>query len=109
MFQKESTVENMKVASRFFDMHPRADTVRLAGCPLTTGVFGGSLFRDPGGAARYTGSGEGAVPTLVYDLLGKPIWSGLAHPGRIPHYQFPQGRYLLSQGSLTLLFRVPAP
>ncbi|GEM_PF-6092160 len=104
-FQKESTVENMRVSSMYFELHPRVDTVRVAGCPtMPAGLEGSGGFRSGYGSVAIAPALP--VAAVIYNLLGRPVWSGRALPGEIPKNRLSAGTYLFAQGSAVLLFRV---
>jgi hypothetical protein len=101
-FQKEPSIEGMRISTMYFELHPRVDTLKIAGCPVTTalGEAGGSA--DP---ALPLKNPESLVPTTVYNLLGRPVWTGLSHLGATPNNLMAPGLYLLSQGASSRIFR----
>ena len=90
-------IEELRVASLYVDLHPKLDTVYLAGCPVATEMH-------PVHAALPGVSGM--VPTAVYNVNGRPVWSGMSRAGGQPSIDLPEGAYLLSQGSYARIFRI---
>lgn len=99
-FQKEPTVEELRVSSLYIDLHPKVDTILIAGCPP-----GPTRLRGPIGFRGGTLARE-AVPTTIYDIIGRPVWSGRLPEGEIPRDLVPEGVYLLVQGSRHRTFRI---
>jgi hypothetical protein len=98
-FQSEPAVANLRVATLYADMHPKHDTVRVAGCPIPT-VLEHPFFRSPS---------EGKVKTTLFNVIGRPVWMGILARGAFPaEAGLSEGAYLMVQGSTTRLFRVPA-
>lgn len=89
-------IEDLRVASLYVDLHPKLDTVYLAGCPVATEAHPAPSL--PGVA--------GMVPTTVYNVAGRPVWSGMSRAGAQPAIELPEGAYLLSQGTYARIFRV---
>ncbi|MDB5103733.1 MAG: hypothetical protein JWP91_1422 [Fibrobacteres bacterium] len=102
VFEKETTVGNMRVSSQFVDLHPRIDTVKVAGCPLPTAIGPGARGRS----VRAALSAAAPIPTTIYNLIGKPVWAGQSVPGRIPETALSEGIYLMSQTSGNRIFRI---
>ena len=89
-------IEELRVSSLYVDLHPKVDTVRVPGCPVATGV-------PP---AHVSPAVTGMVPSTVYNIVGRPVWSGAARAGELPEVDLPEGAYLLLQGTQTRIFRI---
>ena len=97
-FQSVPAVENLRVSTLYVDLHGKHDTVKVAGCPIP------SVLEQP----AFVPAGAGKVPTTLYNVVGRPVWSGLHDRGAFPaQLTLPEGVYLMVQGSATRLFRVP--
>lgn len=98
-FGPEPAVEDLRVSTLYVDLHPKRDTVRVAGCPIPTDVARPALLFP----------GMGKVPTTIYNVVGRPVWSGMRERASFPGSSgLSEGVYLMVQGADTRLFRVPA-
>jgi hypothetical protein len=96
-FGDKPAVEDLRVSSLYVNLHPKKDTVSLAGCPLPTGAE--KPLVTP--MAK-----QGIVPSTVFDIVGRPVWSGSARAGSVPGIALPEGVYLLVQGADSRIFRI---
>ena len=101
-FQAASTVEELRVSSEYVNLHPKVDTVLIAGCPPGTTALRRPISRQSSSLRR------GLVATTIYDVIGRPVWSGKLRDGEIPRDLVPEGVYLMVQGSRHRTFRIVA-
>ncbi len=98
-FQKLPAVEEMRVSSMYVDLHPKRDTTYIAGCPPGTVWVRPFALQAPLTPLM-------VVPTTIYNVIGKPVWTGKSQQGRIPSHNFPEGVYLMVQGSENQAYRI---
>ncbi len=98
-FYKLPAVEEMRISSMYVDLHPKTDTTFIAGCRPGTYVIKPFSWQAPFTQLV-------AVPTTIYNVIGKPVWTGKSQQGRIPSHNFPEGVYLMVQGSENHIFRM---
>ena len=98
-FQKLPAVEEMRVSSMYVDLHPKSDTTYIAGCRPGTVWVRPFALQAPFMQSK-------AVPTTIYNVIGKPVWTGKSPQGRIPSHKFPKGVYLMEQGSGNQSYRI---
>jgi hypothetical protein len=104
-FGAEAAVEEYRASSRFYDMHPKVDTVVVPGCP--PGTVPTAIA--PGEGKPALRAAEGRLPTEIYDAAGHRVWRGRTAIGEIPAQGFPEGVYLLVRDGQPRSFRIAAP
>jgi hypothetical protein len=98
-FYKLPAVSEMRVSSMYVELHPKRDTTYIAGCEPGTYLI--KPFSSPNLSTQ-----SSVIATTIYNVIGKPIWTGKSQQGRIPGHNFSAGTYLMVQGSENHIFRI---
>ena len=95
-FGKEPAVEGLRLVA--FDLNFHHQVVTLVCPPSSIAPF--PVVVSPLLAA--------AVPSTIFNVMGKPIWNGKLHTGELPEGILAEGVYILVQGSQHHSFRIGA-